>query len=143
MRLVAMLEGEHQAAAGIVVAEDRAGAVVVRPIGEAGAAEGVVASVIGKGQAATGAMRRAEKGDRAPAGRAQLALGADGRATPEAARRQQQIEQAGGRAAQPALRKGERGHRPMTARRPGVVNRRAAIRPVMLRALPGSAAVAI
>src|SRR6185437_16724545 len=116
--LVAMLEGEHQATAGIVVAKDGAGAVIGGRIVETGAAARIAAGIVGERQAAAGAMGRAEEGDGAPAARAELALAANRHTAAEATRRQQQVEQAGGGTAQPAPREGERGHRRMTARRP-------------------------
>ena len=118
MRLVAMLEGEHQAAASIVIAKNGAGAVISGGIGKTGTAARVATRIIGERQAAAGAMRWPEKADGAPAARTELAVAADRHATAEATRRQQQIKQAGGGAAQPARRKRERGHGPMTARHP-------------------------
>ena len=134
VRPVAMLEGEHEAAAGIVIAENGAGASIRRRLGETGTALRIAAGIIRERQAATGTMRRREKGDAAPTARAELAVAADRRAAAEAARRQKQIEQAGGGTAQPASGKGEREHRQITARQRQLVN---------CRRWPGTAAVTI
>jgi NADH dehydrogenase [ubiquinone] 1 alpha subcomplex assembly factor 5 len=122
VRAVAMLEGQHQPAARLVVAEYGTGPVIMRPLTQAGAAQRPRPGIEGKGQAAARALRRAEKRHGAPAARAQLAIAADRRPASEAARRQQKIEQADRRAAQPARWQSQRNHDAMTARRMPPVN---------------------
>jgi hypothetical protein len=112
MQPVAMLEGKNELATGLVIAHDRAGAVEGRAGAGAGAAERRRRQRKFEGQAATGAAGLAEKGDAAPARRAQRARLAHRPATDEAARRQKEIKKRRGGAAQ-RRRSGKPLHRAM------------------------------
>ena len=91
---IGVLEGQDQAARAVVVAQRRAGAIVGRRIGGAGAAKRRLRQRMGQRIAAQATLRRPEEGQRAPAGGAQPARRLDAGAAAEAARRQHQIERA-------------------------------------------------
>ncbi len=102
---VGMFERQDRAAAGVVVAHHRAGAVEGGRIGVAGAAAGSRAGIEIEGQAATGAARPVQEGDRLPARGAQAARLGDLRAAADAERRKDEIEHATPRASEPALQR--------------------------------------
>ena len=90
---VGVLEGQDQAARAVVVAQRRARPIVGRRLGGAGAAERRLRQRVRQRIAAQAALRRPEKGQRAPAARRTAGPGASTTgAAAEAARRQHQVE---------------------------------------------------
>ena len=116
MQAVTVLKRQYQGAARIVVAHRGARAIEQRRGGKARTAEATWTDIEIEGIAALGAARRAEKGDAAPAFRAQRAAGNARLAAGEAARREQQIEQPVADAAEPD-RLSEAGHARIVIRR--------------------------
>src|SRR6185312_5282143 len=89
MQPVAMLEGEDQAAARLVVAHDRTRAVERRLLARTSAAERRAPRLELEGQSAAGAARCAEEGNPAPARSAEGSGFAHRRAAGKAARGQE------------------------------------------------------
>ena len=100
MKPVAMLQGQDEVAARLVIAHGGAGAIVRRGLRGAGAAQPTGAEIERKGIAARGAARASEKRNPAPTTRAQCSDRADRRAAAKAARRQNEIEETGPKAPQ-------------------------------------------
>jgi SAM-dependent methyltransferase len=100
VRLVAMFQHQHEAAAVFVVAQHRARAIPVRALTRAIAADCALAHRMRKRQTTLSTPRRGEEGDRRPARPTQRFRLTDRDAAGEAARRQQAIDDGAAEAAQ-------------------------------------------
>jgi hypothetical protein len=100
METIAMLQGEYEVAARLVVTHRRASTIEAGLIRDARAAEAKRTDVEIERIAAAGATRRAKKSDPAPTPRAKRPGLGHRRAAAETARRQQQIECPGAKPAE-------------------------------------------